>query len=53
MNHNQYRKAYEDEIICRWLEPIAKRFLKERGFDLTKPVFKILDWRGWCWIQKK
>jgi hypothetical protein len=53
MNHKQHRIAYENEIMQKWMEPVVERFLKERGFDLTKPIFKILDWRGWCWVQRK
>lgn len=62
MSTTHYKIVWEDELVynnppmpfVEWTEPAVRRFLqRERGFDLNRTISKMLDWRGWCWVQRK
>jgi hypothetical protein len=62
MSAKQYRIVYEDELtyhnptpdpFFRSNEAVVRHFLKMHGFDLNRTISKVLDWRGWCWVQRK
>lgn len=61
MNTKHYKIVWQDELVYNnppfhylwWDEASIRRFLQQRGFDLNRTISKMLDWRGWCWVQRK
>lgn len=61
MSEKHYRIVWQDELVYNnppipyifWDESAVKKFLHQRGFDLHKTICKVLDFRGWCWVQRK
>jgi hypothetical protein len=61
MSTKHYNIVYEDELVHNnppfpflwWDESGIRKFLKLRGFDLNRTISKVMDWRGWCWVQRK
>lgn len=61
MSTQNYKIVWQDELsynnppipFVEWTEVAIRKLLQQRGFDLTRTISKVLDYRGWCWVQKK
>jgi len=61
MSTKTHHVIHEDELTytnppipyLSWDERAIRRFLQLRGFNMNQTISKILDWRGWCWVQRK